>query len=666
MADTIAGEEPMTGYASQAAQDLAKVQESGGFFTDWVFNMFAGAIDIQEHSPALTSAYIGMLIVLVILRLYVGNPIKVLGCALIYIYTTIQTYSLFSTSPFVLNYTPAGWLVTAKAIWFAALFTAIWLWGVSRVLQYLVVTLATTGLGQMLAPLNPLKFLNKFRKSDAELDGMDEGSAKDPKRQLTAIMFTDIVGYSKAMGANEAAMVKKLNIHNEIMRNQIVRNRGTVIKSIGDVFGEGVNIAARIEPKADRDGICVSDVVANAVRNKVPAHFMSIGRLPMKNIANPPELFKVFALEESASQKVAKPGAAAAAPAGGCSGRRRSRRHVQNLRMQDIRMNAALRALAVLLALAVGHAEAADKIILGTDWRAEPEHGGYYQALATGLYAQAGLDVTIRQGGPQVNHAQLLAAGKIDIAVAPNSFIPLNFVAQKVPVVAVAAMFQKDPAVLIAHAGQGSDSLAALKGKKIMISPDTRIGFWRFLKSKYGFTDDQIAPYTFNLAPFLADPKAIQQGYVTSEPFQIARAGKKPSVMLLSDAGYTSYASLVVVPKKLVETRPDLVRKFVDATIKGWVSYLNGDPAPAHALIKKDNPDMSDETLAYGRGKLKEYGIVESGDATTKGIGAMNDERWKAFFDVMAADGLYPKTLDTKQAYTLQFVGPRANRTGVR
>jgi len=371
MADnTIAGEAPMAGYASQAAQDLAQVQESGGLFTDWVFNMFAGAIDIQAQSPVLTFAYIGMLIALVILRLYVGNPIKMLGCALIYVYAIIQTFTLFKASPFVLDYTPAGWLVTAKALWFAALFTGVWLWGVSRVLQYLVVTLATTGLGQMLAPLNPLRFLNKLRKSDAELEGMEEGSAKDPKRQLTAIMFTDIVGYSKAMGANEAAMVKKLNIHNEIMRNQIVRNRGTVIKTIGDafmvrfrsaengvqcamdcqkgiaeynkgkpdgdqfhiriglhmgevihtgtdVFGEGVNIAARIEPKADPDGICVSDVVANAVRNKVPAHFMSIGRLPMKNIANPPELFKVFAIEEQATQK-AKPGATA--PAAGKAG----------------------------------------------------------------------------------------------------------------------------------------------------------------------------------------------------------------------------------------------------------------------------------------------------------------------------------------------------------
>jgi class 3 adenylate cyclase len=366
-------DEPNFDYTTKAAQDLAQVQETNGFFSDWVMNMFAGAIEIQMDSPILSIVYVGILFALVILRLYTENPIKALGCALIYVYTIIQTYTLFKTSPHVLDYTPDGWLVTAKSLWFAVLFTGVWVWGLSRALQAFILALVTMGLGRLLAPINPLRLLNKFRKSDAELEGMEEGSSKNPKRQLTAIMFTDIVGYSKAMGANEAAMVKKLNIHNEIMRNQIVRNRGTVIKTIGDafmvrfrsaenavqcamdcqkaigeynkgkpdadqfhiriglhmgevihtgtdVFGEGVNIAARIEPKADPDGICVSEVIANATRNKVPAHFMSIGRQPMKNIANPPELFKVFPLEEQATQKVAKPGAAAAAPAAGAPG----------------------------------------------------------------------------------------------------------------------------------------------------------------------------------------------------------------------------------------------------------------------------------------------------------------------------------------------------------
>ena len=318
-------------------------------------------------------------------------------------------------------------------------------------------------------------------------------------------------------------------------------------------------------------------------------------------------------------------------------------------------MRFALIAIAVVCAFSalVGAAQAADRITLGTDWRAEPEHGGYYQALATGLYAKAGLDVIIRQGGPQVNHNQLLAAGRIDFAVAPNSFIPLNYVAGNIPMVAVAAMFKKDPAVLIAHAGQGNDTIAALKGKKIMISPDTRIGFWRYLRARYGFTDDQIAPYTFNLAPFLADPKAVQQGYLGSEPFEIERAGQKPVVMLMADAGYASYASLIVMARKLGTDKPDLVRRFVAASIEGWRSYLDGDPAPAEKLIKQDNPDMTDAMLAYGRKAMKDNGIVHTGDAP---IGGMEDGRWKAFFDVMAADGLYPKTLDYRAAYTNDYL----------
>ena len=300
--------------------------------------------------------------------------------------------------------------------------------------------------------------------------------------------------------------------------------------------------------------------------------------------------------------------------------------------------------------------QAEDKVTLGTDWKAEAEHGGYYQAIATGIYQKHGLDVALRQGGPQVNQAALLAAGRLDFDEVPNSFISLNFVNEKIPMVAVAAMFQKDPSVLIAHRGVGNDSLAALKGKPIMIGADTRVGWWLFLKAKFGYTDDQIRPYTFNVAPFLVDKQAIQQGYVTSEPFLIEQQGEKPLVFLLADAGYTSYGSIIETSEKLAREKPDLVQRFVDASIEGWYSYLYGNPAPANALIKKDNPEMTDAVLAYAVAHMKEAGIVDSGDAKTHGIGAMTAARWRDFFDIMAQQGLYPKTLDERRAYTLAFV----------
>ena len=302
---------------------------------------------------------------------------------------------------------------------------------------------------------------------------------------------------------------------------------------------------------------------------------------------------------------------------------------------------------------------AGEEVSFGTDWKAEAEHGGYYQAIATGIYRGHGLEVTLRQGGPQVNHAQLLAAGRLDFNVAPNSFGPLNFVSENIPMVAVAALFQKDPSVLIAHPGEGNDSLAALKGKPIMIGSDTRITSWMFLKKKFGYADDQIRPYTFSVAPFLADPKAIQQGYLSSEPFTIESQGVKPVVMLLADAGYTSYGSLIQTSDKMAKEKPALVQRFVDASIEGWYSYLYGDPAPGNALIKHDNPEMTDALLAYGIAKIKEYGIVDSGDAKTKGIGAMTEARWRDFFETMASAGVYPKDLDFRKAYTLQFVNKK-------
>jgi NitT/TauT family transport system substrate-binding protein len=317
-------------------------------------------------------------------------------------------------------------------------------------------------------------------------------------------------------------------------------------------------------------------------------------------------------------------------------------------------------ALVIAAVLAcVAPASALDKVTFGTDWKAEAEHGGYYQAIATGIYKKYGLDVTLRQGGPQVNHEELLAAGRLDFDEAPNSFIALNFAKQKIPMIAVAALFQKDPSVLIAHPGVGNDSLAALKGKPIMIGADTRVGWWLFLKAKFGYTDDQIRPYTFNVAPFLVDKHAIQQGYLTSEPFLIEQHGEKPLVFLIADAGYASYGSLIETSEKLVKEKPDLVRRFVDASIEGWYSYLYGDPSPANALIKKDNPEMTDAVLAYAIAHIKSAGIVDSGDALKEGIGAISDKRWRDFFQVMAEEGLYPKTLDYKSAYTLQFVNRR-------
>ncbi len=322
--------------------------------------------------------------------------------------------------------------------------------------------------------------------------------------------------------------------------------------------------------------------------------------------------------------------------------------------MRRVLLPAAIALALATMANADG-AAALDQVTLGTDWRAEAEHGGYYQAVAAGIYRKYGIEVTLRQGGPQVNHAQLLAAGRIDFGIVSNSFLPMNFVKERIPMVAVAAFFQKDPTVLIAHQGAG-DSLVSLKGKPMMLSADSRVGWWLFLKARFGYSDDQIRPYNFNVAPFLANPQAVQQGYLTSEPFLIEQAGGKPKVFLLADSGYASYGSVLETSAKLVAQNPDLVQRFVKASIEGWYGYLYGDARPANALIKQDNPEETDDLLAYATAKMKEYGVIDSGDAQRLGIGAMTDARWRGFFEVMAQQGLYPKDMDYRQAYTARFV----------
>lgn len=296
-------------------------------------------------------------------------------------------------------------------------------------------------------------------------------------------------------------------------------------------------------------------------------------------------------------------------------------------------------------------------IRFATDWKAQAEQGGFYQALATGEYAKRGLDVQIVQGGPGVNVPQLLASGAVEAGMGSNSFIVMNLAKEQIPVKAVAAMMQKDPQVLIAHPDQGLEKIADLKGRPILLSDASVSAFWVWLRAKYGFTDDQVRKYTFNAAPFLADKRVVQQGYITSEPYTIEKqAGLKPKVFLLADEGYPGYATMILVSDSLIQKNPAAVKAFVEASAAGWKSYLDGDAAPGDALIRKDNPEMTQDVLDQAREKMKTYGIVDSGDAQTGGIGVMTDARWAEFFDLAAAQGVYPKDMDYKRAYTLQFV----------
>ncbi|CAM5289357.1 ABC transporter, substrate-binding protein, aliphatic sulfonates family OS=Afipia felis OX=1035 GN=NCTC12722_00652 PE=4 SV=1 [Afipia felis] len=313
--------------------------------------------------------------------------------------------------------------------------------------------------------------------------------------------------------------------------------------------------------------------------------------------------------------------------------------------------------MAILLPAQAQTGPTLDKVSFGTNWLAEGEHGGFFQALADGTYKSYGLDVTIVPGGPNVNNRILLAAKKLDFDIAANNLQSLDAVANKVPVVAVAAIFQKDPQVFIAHPESKVKTLDDLKPLTLFVSKEGMPTYFQWLKSEHGFSEDRVKPYTSNAQPFLADRNSAMQGYVTSEPFAIEQKAKfKPTVILLADYGFNAYSTFIETRTDLVENNPDLVQRFVDASIIGWYNYLYGDNKAANALIKKLNPDMTDDILDYSVAKMKEYGIVDSGDTLKNGIGAMSDERMADFFSTMVRAGVVKRDIDFRKAYTLRFV----------
>ena len=298
-----------------------------------------------------------------------------------------------------------------------------------------------------------------------------------------------------------------------------------------------------------------------------------------------------------------------------------------------------------------------DKVSFGTNWVAEAEHGGFFQAVADGTYKKYGLDVTIVPGGPNTNNRMLLIAGKLDFFMAANTLMSFDAVTNNVPVVSVAAIFQKDPQVLLTHPETKATKLEDLKPLTLFVSKEGMSSYFQWLKSEYGFSEKNVRPYNSNPQPFIATKQSAMQGYVTSEPYAVQKAaGWKPGIFLLADYGFNTYSTLIETRLDMVDKKPDLVQRFVDASIIGWYNYIYGDNSAGNAMIKKLNPEMTDELLAYSVGKMNEYGIVDSGDSLKNGIGAMSDERVASFFQTMARAGVERPDIDYRKSYTLRFV----------
>lgn len=326
-----------------------------------------------------------------------------------------------------------------------------------------------------------------------------------------------------------------------------------------------------------------------------------------------------------------------------------------------------IRALAASVAMTVaalagGPVMAQDELVdvsFGTNWVAQAEHGGFYQALADGTYAEYGLNVTIVPGGPQAANRQLMLAGRTDFFMAGNMLEPFRAISEDIPIVEVAAIFQKEPQVFLAHPDTGIETFEDLADlPTLFMGRDLYASAFQWMKSAFdGFTDEQFKPYTFNPAPFLADKQSAQQGYITSEPYAIENEGGfKPKILLMADYGFDTYSTMIETTHDYLEANPETVQKFVDASIIGWYNYLYGDNTAANDLIKEHNPEMTDGQIEFSIATMKEYGIVDSLDATEGGIGCMTDDRQQSFYSKMVDADVLPEGLDISVSYTTEFV----------
>jgi NitT/TauT family transport system substrate-binding protein len=323
-----------------------------------------------------------------------------------------------------------------------------------------------------------------------------------------------------------------------------------------------------------------------------------------------------------------------------------------------------LQTLAFLAAtgIAIGSAApalAVDAVRFGTNWLAEGEHGGFYQAMVDGTYDKYGLKVTIVQGGPQSPNRALLLGGQVDLFMAGNMLGPMNAETQQIPVVEVAAMFQKDPQVFLVHPDAGVNTFADMaKLPTIFLGDEGFATFFQWMKWQYpGFRDEQYKRYAFDPAPFIVDKRSAMQGYVTSEPFAVEQAsGLKPKLFLLADNGWDTPSTMIEGKRAYVDSHADVLQRFIDASVIGWYSYLYGDNRAANAAIKKDNPEMTDAQLAFTLKEMKEYGLIDSGIAQQKGIGCFDDGQVQSFYDKMVKAGVLKAGLDVRSTYTNRFV----------
>jgi NitT/TauT family transport system substrate-binding protein len=288
---------------------------------------------------------------------------------------------------------------------------------------------------------------------------------------------------------------------------------------------------------------------------------------------------------------------------------------------------------------------------LQLDWYPQPEVGGFYTAQMLGYYKAEGLDVSMLPLPQYGSVAQIVATGKAEFGLGSSVDI-LEWDSNGLPLLAVAATMQHDPQAVMVHSNSPIRDFKDLDGHTI--AAQTGAVWLKYVIARYGLRDVRQIPSTRSIANFLADPDYVQQIFVTSEPYFAKQAGAGVRTMLISSSGYDPYR-VQFTTRDFATRHPDIVAKFVRASIRGWQEYLH-DPAPTNALLLKLNPALNPAQEAYTAQALRDGGFITGDAAKNEQIGRMSAARWQATDDQLKSLGIVGRSFDPATAYSLRFL----------
>jgi NitT/TauT family transport system substrate-binding protein len=289
-------------------------------------------------------------------------------------------------------------------------------------------------------------------------------------------------------------------------------------------------------------------------------------------------------------------------------------------------------------------------VSLQLDWYPQPEHGGFYTAQLLGYYKAEGLDVTLVPLPQYGSVAQQVASGKADFGLGSSDQL-LEWNSNGLPLVAVAATMQHDPQAVMVHKNSPIHDFKDLEGRTV--AAQTGATWLKYVISRYNLHQVREIPTTLSVANFLADPNYVQQIFVTSEPFFAQQGGAEVRTLLISSSGYDPYR-VQFTTRDFALQNPDVVTKFVRASIRGWQEYLR-NPGPTNAHLLTLNPALNPAQEAYTAQALHDGGFVDGGHPGGAEVGRMTAQRWQTSFDQLQSLGILHSSFDPAAAYALKF-----------